>query len=142
MKYKDYYQVLGVPRTATASEIKKAYRQLAHQYHPDISKDPAGEEKFKSVAEAYAILKSKEKRAEYDSLGQQAAGNQFTPPPQWQNEFGSEADSFDDVDLSDIFKAFNRTRGAANGRRKPSPVAGDDYSVTVSIGLEKVMYRG
>ena len=142
MKYKDYYQVLGVPRSANASEIKKAYRQLAHQYHPDISKDPAGEEKFKEVAEAYAILKSKDKKAEYDGLGQPETGNQFTPPPRWQNEFSSQADSFDDVDLSDIFKAFNRSRNGAGGHRKPGAIHGDDYSVNISVGLEKVLFGG
>ncbi|MFZ6686287.1 DnaJ C-terminal domain-containing protein [Undibacterium sp. SXout11W] len=151
MKYKDYYQVLGVPRSATESDIKKAYRQLAHQFHPDISKDPAGEEKFKAVAEAYAILKNKEKRAEYDNLGQQSTGDQFTPPPQWQDEFSSQAGDFDDVDISDIFNAFNRSRsGGASGmghgkgraHRKAAPFRGDDYSVTVAISLEKVMSGG
>ena len=151
MKYKDYYQVLGVPRSATESDIKKAYRKLAHQFHPDISKDPAGEEKFKAVAEAYAILKNKEKRAEYDNLGQQSAGDQFTPPPQWQDEFASQAGDFDDVDISDIFNAFNRSRsGGASGmghgkgraHRKAAPIRGDDYSVTVAISLDKVMSGG
>jgi curved DNA-binding protein CbpA len=58
MKYKDYYSILGVERGASADDIKKAYRKLAHQYHPDVSKDPQGEEKFKEVAEAYETLKN------------------------------------------------------------------------------------
>ncbi|HMI36624.1 MAG TPA: DnaJ domain-containing protein, partial [Steroidobacteraceae bacterium] len=66
MKYKDYYQILGVARDASHDDIKKSYRKLAHQYHPDVSKDPAGEEKFKEIAEAYETLKSPEKRAAYD----------------------------------------------------------------------------
>ena len=151
MKYKDYYQVLGVSRSASEADIKKAYRQLAHQFHPDISKDPAGEEKFKAVAEAYAILKNKDKRTQYDSLGQQSAGDQFTPPPEWQNEFSSQPGDFDDVDISDIFNAFRRSRngskngmGSANGRarRKQTPISGDDYSVNVAITLESVMFGG
>src|SRR3989304_1961038 len=69
MKYKDYYRILGVARNATGEDIKKAYRKLAHKYHPDVSKDVKGEEKFKEVAEAYATLKDAEKRAAYDQLG-------------------------------------------------------------------------
>ena len=86
MKYKDYYQALGIERSASLAEVKQAYRKLAHLYHPDVSKDPQGEEKFKEVAEAYATLKNKEKREEYDKLGQQTAGQNFTPPPEWQQQ--------------------------------------------------------
>ncbi|TMG83431.1 MAG: J domain-containing protein, partial [Betaproteobacteria bacterium] len=74
MKYKDYYAILGVERGASAEDIKKAYRKLARKYHPDVSKEPNAEEKFKEMAEAYETLKDPEKRAAYDQLGRYAAG--------------------------------------------------------------------
>ena len=101
MKYKDYYQTLGVDRNASAEDIKRAYRKLAHEYHPDVSKDPKGEEKFKDIAEAYATLKDPEKRKEYDSLGRRPAGESFTPPPDRQTHFGAGASAVDEVDLAD-----------------------------------------
>ncbi|MFT5532611.1 MAG: curved DNA-binding protein [Burkholderiaceae bacterium] len=140
MKYKDYYQALGVERTATLDDIKKAYRKLAHQYHPDVSKDPEGEEKFKAVAEAYATLKNTEKRAEYDQLGQRSAGENFSPPPQWQQRYGAGADAFDDVDLSDLMGAF-RSGGAGRRTRANFPEVGEDYSVSVAVTLEQI-YSG
>ena len=87
MKYKDYYEVLGVARGASTDDIKKAYRKLAHKYHPDVSKDPAGEEKFKEIAEAYATLKNSDKRAAYDQLGTHRPGESFQPPPGWGANF-------------------------------------------------------
>jgi len=85
VKFQDYYEILGVPRTASEAEITKAYRKLARQYHPDVNKAPEAEEKFKQIAEAYAVLKDPEKRKKYDALGPNwQAGEDFTPPPGWQ----------------------------------------------------------
>ena len=80
MEYKDYYKILGVAKDAGADDIKKAYRRLAHKYHPDVSKAEDAEEKFKEVAEAYATLKDPEKRAAYDALGTQQAGSGTRKP--------------------------------------------------------------
>lgn len=146
MKYKDYYETLGVARSASVDEIKKAYRKLAHKYHPDVSKDPQGEERFKEIAEAYATLKNPEKREEYDHLGRHLAGENFTPPPEWQQEYGAGASMFDDVDLSDLLNAFRAGGGAGAagaGRGYASfAMPGEDYSVTVPVSLEKIHQGG
>jgi curved DNA-binding protein len=137
MKYKDYYAILGVERNADADSIKKAYRKLAQKYHPDVSKDPQGEEKFKEIAEAYATLKDPEKRAAYDQLGKHAPGEDFRPPPDWGSRFGGDFErSFEDLDLSDFFEQF-----AGRGRRRTAAMPGQDYEVTAHIGLEDA-YRG
>ena len=87
MKYKDYYASLGLERGASEEAIKKAYRRLARKYHPDVSKEAGAEEKFKEIAEAYQTLKDPEKRAAYDQLGSHAAGQEFQPPPNWQQQY-------------------------------------------------------
>lgn len=136
MKYKDYYEILGIPRDATADAIKKAYRKLAHKYHPDVSKDPKGEEQFKAVAEAYQTLKDPEKRAAYDNLGKHQPGEEFRPPPDWGKQFGEGHFSFEDIDLSDLFA------GLGGGRRGGTfPIPGQDYEVTASITIEDA-WRG
>lgn len=134
MKYKDYYAALGVARDASAEEIKKTYRKLAHKYHPDISKDPEGEAKFKEVQEAYATLKDQEKRAAYDQLGRRPAGESFEPPPDWARDFGG-AGNFGDVDLSDLLNAFAANRGGRQSRR---PHRGQDVETTAAVTLEQV----
>src|SRR5262245_53470236 len=84
MEYKDYYQVMGLTRDASADDIKKAYRKLARKYHPDVSKEAQAEARFKDIGEAYEVLKDPEKRAAYDRLGANwKAGQEFRPPPDW-----------------------------------------------------------
>src|SRR5689334_21016260 len=87
VQYKDYYEVLGVPRTASETDIKKAFRKLARQYHPDVAKNKKqAEEKFKEINEAYEVLGDSAKRKKYDDLGPNwNAGAEFRPPPGWES---------------------------------------------------------
>ena len=139
MKYKDYYAALGVPRDADPEAIKKAYRKLARQHHPDVSKDAGAEARFKDVAEAYATLKDPEKRAAYDALGSRRGGEEFSPPPQWQHDFGGDA-GFGDLDLADLLDALARGRGG-RGRSQTVPLRGHDYETSVRLSLEDA-HRG
>lgn len=150
MKYKDYYAVLGVPRDADLDQIKKAYRKLARQFHPDVSKEPNAEAQFKEAGEAYATLKDADKRAAYDQLGKQPEGQEFSPPPQWRQDFGGGSTngggSFEDIDLSDLFAAMGRGRQGGQGAhfggpREPMAMPGRDYENTVKISLEDA-YHG
>ena len=144
MKYKDYYSILGVEHNAGEDDIKKAYRKLARKYHPDVTKDPKGEEKFKDVAEAYQTLKDAGKRAAYDRLGKHQPGEDFQPSRDWGKEFNTQFNngesSFEGVDLSDLFAHFARGRrssgGSQGGGRGSFPVPGEDYEVAAHISLE------
>ena len=142
MKYKDYYEVLGVERNADTDAIKKAYRKLAHKYHPDISKDPAGEEKFKDIAEAYQTLKDADKRAAYDQLGRHQPGQDFQPPPDWDTQFrgkqsGDTPFSFDDLDLADLLAGL--AGGGRHAQRQGGAIQmpGQDYEVTAHVTLDE-----
>ena len=109
MKFKDYYEVLGVDRTASADEIQKAYRKLARKYHPDINKTKEGEDRFKEINEANEVLGDPEKRKRYDMLGANyKAGQDFQPPPGWDfNRGGAQHFGFGagGADFSDFFSA-------------------------------------
>ena len=132
MEYKDYYKTLGVPRDATKEVIKQAYRKLARKYHPDVSKEPDAEARFKEINEANEVLKDPEKRAAYDALGSQwRAGQEFRPPPGqggFHREFhfsSGDASGFSDF-FSSLFggglggfgDAFAETRRGTGGRRE------------------------
>jgi curved DNA-binding protein len=136
MKYSDYYAALGVERGASQDEIKKAYRRLAQKYHPDVSKEPEAEARFKEIAEAYQTLKDAEKRAAYDSLGQRPQGEEFRPPPDWdgQQAGGDAQSAFEDIDFADLFSRFGARSGARAG-------PGQDFEVPVEISIEDA-FRG
>jgi curved DNA-binding protein len=131
VQYKDYYETLGVPRTATADEIKKSFRKLARQYHPDVAKDKKrAEEKFKEINEAYEVLSDSAKRKKYDELGADwKSGAEFRPPPGWdgspgrpprgQGRAGQGAENFDfhfgGTGFSDFFEQMFGSTGARRG---------------------------
>lgn len=96
MEYKDYYEILGVSRSASESEIKSAYRKLARKYHPDVNKTKEAEGKFKDINEAYEVLSDKAKRQRYDSLGANWQGGQsYTPPPGFEQfNFGGQGGNY------------------------------------------------
>jgi curved DNA-binding protein len=138
MKYKDYYKTLGVERSASAADIKKAYRKLAHKFHPDISKEANAKEKFQEIGEAYETLKDPAKRAAYDELGSGfRPGQDFRPPPDWGKAHGEADMAFDDMDLADLFASLagGRHRGHARGGNFPIP--GQDFEVAAGITLEQ-----
>src|SRR5437763_140203 len=142
--YEDYYKILGVERSAGEDEIKKAYRKLARKYHPDVSKEANAKEKFQEVSEAYETLRDKEKRGAYDSLGAHRPGQDFRPPPDWFDRFGSgRPDDLRDVDLSDLFESmgiFGRAQRRGQGRGMQFP--GEDYEAVVHLGLEEAARGG
>lgn len=145
MKYKDYYETLGVPRTATQDDIKKAFRKLARKYHPDVSKQADAEARFKELNEANEVLKDAEKRAAYDQMGSHwKAGQEFQPPPNRPAGFefrtgGAQGEGFD---TSDFFESLFGGRGRPGGRaRQRTSMPGEDHHARVTIDLED-SYRG
>lgn len=146
MKYKDYYQILGVARDASGDDVKKAYRKLARKYHPDVSKEAQAEEKFKEVAEAYEVLRDTEKRAAYDRLGHYQPGQQFEPPPGWdfhfQQGFGDGRTEFRGAEFSDFFRdlfggQFTADAGDRSGGRRGFAMRGQDIEAKVEVSLDE-----
>ncbi|MDD5176337.1 MAG: DnaJ C-terminal domain-containing protein [Sterolibacterium sp.] len=138
MKFKDYYEILGVPRSATQDDIKRAYRKLARKYHPDVSKLADAEMRFKELGEANAVLKDPEKRAAYDQMGSQwKTGQEFQPPPGWDTGFeftGGDFGADPGADHSDFFEALFGSQGRA-GPRATRHVQGRDHHAKVLIDL-------
>jgi len=143
---KDYYQILGVNKTASSDEIKKAYRKLAHQFHPD--KKGGDEAKFKEVNEAYQVLGNEDKRSQYDQFGRtfDSAGSQ-EGGFQWGDIFSGGArtggfdfgGSFDEFDLGSVFEGLFRGGSDGSGRRRKS---GEDLILDISIPFEKSILGG
>lgn len=141
MKFKDYYQIMGLSRDSTQEEVKRTYRKLARKYHPDVSKEPDAESKFKDLNEAYEVLKDTEKRAAYNRLANQwKAGQEFEPPPQWDTGFefrGSGASPADAAQFSDFFESLFGGAGLSGaGRAQGFRSRGEDRHAKIAIDLE------
>ena len=146
MKFKDYYQTLGVERNASAEELKKAFRKLARKYHPDVSKEADAELRMKEVNEAYTVLSDPDKRAAYDQLGANYRPDQdFRPPPGWEGNFGSRGGfaEGDGAGFSDFFsELFGQMggRGGFRGQGGPFQSKGEDHHARVELDLEDAFH--
>ena len=155
MEFRDYYKILGVERSATAEQIKTAYRRLARKYHPDVSKEPNAEARFKEMQEAYEVLRDPEKRAAYDQLGSEwKSGQQFRPPPDWGSGFefsgrpagaggarrrrdgnASGGGAFAEEDFSDFFSSL--FGGGSPFAAAAARAGGRDHHARIDIRLEE-----
>jgi curved DNA-binding protein len=162
VQYKDYYETLGVSRSAGDAEIKKAFRKLAREYHPDVAKDKKkAEEKFKEVNEAYEVLSDPEKRKKYDQLGANwKSGAEFRPPPGWENFGGEQAYrgrgqggeefefQFGGTGFSDFFEQLFGSmggrrggfRGFSNFEGAETAERGRDIEGDIMVTLDEVMH--
>lgn len=158
MKFKDYYEVLGVKRTDNADEIQKAFRKLARKYHPDVNKGKDAETKFKEINEAYEVLKDQEKRTKYDSLGANwNSGQDFRPPPGFEGQFGqhqfrqasgAESFSFGGAGFSDFFESLFGQQGGFHsyggdfGNAQASQQRRRDDEAEISVPLDVAIKGG
>ena len=157
VQYKDYYATLGVPKTASQDEVRKAFRQLARKHHPDVAKDKKNAEaKFKEINEAYEVLGDAEKRKRYDELGADwERGGPQQPPPGWgrggrPGGGGGMPGGFEGTGFSDFFEQFfsgGAGRGAAHpfggmGGIGQEPVRGDDIEADLLVTIEEALHGG
>ena len=141
MKYKDYYAVMGVPRTASEAEIKTAHRKLARKFHPDLNKDANAEARFKEVGEAYQVLKDPVKRAAFDALGTGLKdGDEIRPRPDIGDGFEYRG-SGNSQDADDFFSDLFGARARHGSRPRAPDWPGEDHHARVSISLEDT-YNG
>lgn len=134
MQEVDFYRELGVGRQASEAEIKKAYRQLARKYHPDVNPGDEAKEKFQKINEAYEILNDPDMRQRYDQFG--VAGVRNGP--------GGPGPDMGDIDLGDIFESFfgGAGGGMGGGRRRSGPVQGDDIRFDLGIDFKTAVFGG
>ena len=163
VKFRDYYEILGVSRDASQEEIQKAYRKLARKYHPDVNTDKGAEDKFKEINEAHEVLKDPDKRKKYDALGANwQSGQDFSPPPGWENmhfkygpggqgmgdfnfsRFGHTGFSdFFDMLFGDSFEGLgSQGRRSAFSSQQDFGRGGRDHEVELSITLEEAYHGG
>jgi molecular chaperone DnaJ len=122
---KDYYEILGVPRNATKEEIKRAYRRLALQYHPDRNKSPDAEEKFKEISEAYAVLSDDEKRRLYDMYGRAGVSQRYSQEDLFRSTWVDFDELFRDLGFGGFESIFERFFGFGKGPRRPAATYAD-----------------
>src|SRR5512136_520949 len=130
MSADDYYSILGVPRNADDKEIKKAYRNLARKFHPDVCKEPGAEEKFKEINEAYSVLSDDQKRHQYDNMGHETFTNASKGSYTGGGGYGGGGFSADFSGFGDIFDFFG------GGQRRSGPQPGADLLMRIQIRLE------
>ena len=148
MDFKDYYQVLGIERTASDDEVRKAYRKLARKFHPDVSKEPDAELRMRDVNEANDVLRDKDKRAAYDALADRVArgghpDGDFRPPPNWDEGYefhrGARDGPADQAEFSDFFSSLFGAAERRQAGRQSYKARGEDHHAAIEISLEEAL---
>lgn len=133
----DFYDILGVSRSADKDELKRAYRRLARKYHPDVNKEEGAEEKFKEINRAYEVLSEPETRARYDRFGEAGVSGAGAAGYQDFGDFGGFADIFES-----FFSGFSGSAGGPQGRRKSGPARGDDLRLDLKLDFREAIFGG
>lgn len=152
MEFKDYYQIMGLEKTASSEDIRKAYRKLVRKYHPDVSKEADAQERMREVNEANDVLSDIEKRKAYDALyeraqnghGQWSSQDGFQAPPGWDEGFTFRAGNApgEESDFSDFFSSLfgsMRHRGQSNAQSASFKTRGEDQRASIEIPLEEAL---
>ena len=134
----DYYEILGVKKTSTDEEIKKAYKTLAKKYHPDINKDPGSEEKFKKLSEAYAVLSDKQKREQYTQFGKEGFQQRYSQEDIFRNfnfSFGDDEEGMFDNSIFDMIFG-----GGGGSRKRGSNKKGRDLQYEIDLKFDEAVF--